>query len=94
METWAHFDTLTGDLTIEHKQDVQPILERNKRLQNWDDGYGPSREWRRAASIPVGVIYQWLGEGINVYDPNHEEAVRRKLNDPNYRFLRTAPGRL
>jgi hypothetical protein len=38
---------------IERKtQDVEPIIKRNKYLQNDGDGYSPSRELRRAASIP------------------------------------------
>lgn len=84
-----------GTLTFERTQDCEPILERNKALQNDGDGYSPSRDLRRVASIPNVVIEKWLNEdGINLFDPAHADAVRRKLNDPEWRHLRTAPGQV
>lgn len=84
-----------GNLIIRKTQDVEPILDRNKRLYTADDGWSPSRDVRRAASIPLVVVEQWLREeGIDVFNPDHRDAVRRKLNSPEWRHLRTAPGRL
>lgn len=84
-----------GTFLIEHRQDVEAHLDRNKALQNHDDGYSPTRELRRAASIPDVIVVKWMEEnGINVFDPEHSTAVKRKLNDPEWRWLRTAPGRL
>lgn len=90
------YDPLTDRTTIEYVQDAAPILERNKALHNHDDrGWSPSRDMRRAASIPDIIVLKWLKEdGINVFDRDHWPAVKRKLNDPEYRYLRTAPGRL
>lgn len=90
------YDPATDTTIIESVQDVAPVLERNKALQNADDrGWSPSRELRRAAAIPDIVILKWRSEeGIDVFDPNHWPAVKRKLNDPEWRYLRTAPGRL
>lgn len=79
---------------IHRIQDVEPILEENKRLMTLNDGYSPSRELRRVATIPQVVVEQWMKEGINIFDKNCREAVRRKLNDPENLFLRTAPGRV
>lgn len=84
-----------GHLIIHRVQDVQPILDRNKALFNEGDGYSPSREFRRAASIPNVVIEKWLNEeGINLFDPDHWPAVQAKLNSSEYAYLRTAPGRI
>lgn len=93
---YFHCDETTGRWAIEAVQDATPILDRNKALANADDGgWSPSREWRRAASIPAVVVLKWLNEdGINLFDRNHWPAVLRKLNDPDWRWLRTAPGRL
>lgn len=79
---------------ITRSQDVEPYLEANKALYTYNDGYSPSRELRRVASIPLVIVEQWMKEGINIFDKNHREAIRRKLNDPENLFLRTAPGRL
>jgi len=84
-----------GTKIIERKtQDVEPFLDRNKELYNAGDGYSPSRDLRRAASIPLVVVEQWLSEGIDIFNPDHAEAIKRKLNDPENRYLRTAPGTL
>lgn len=84
-----------GTLVIERSQDVELLLERNKALCTADAGWNRSRDLRRAASIPLAVVEKWLNEeGIDVFDPNHAAAVRRKLNSSEYAHLRTAPGRL
>jgi hypothetical protein len=88
-------DPMTGDLTVHRTADVEPILEANKALAASGDGYSPSRELRRAASIPMAVIEKWKNElGVDVFNPDHRPAVRRLLNSNEYAFLRTAPGRL
>ena len=67
--------------------DVEPILERNKALQNEGHRGG---FWWRAASIPNVVIEKWLREdGIDVFNKDHWPAVRRRLNSSEYRWLRT-----
>ena len=91
---YHHYDSATDTTRIETVQDIAPILERNKALQNSDDGgWSPSRELRRAATIPDIIILKWRHEdGIDVFDPNHWPAVKRKLNSSEYRWLRSAPG--
>jgi hypothetical protein len=95
METRLVEDEMTGDLTVIRGEDVGPNLEVNKALYNDGDGYSPSREWRRTASIPMSIVEKWRNElGVNVFDPDHLPAVRRLLNSSEYLYLRTAPGRL
>lgn len=93
---YHYYDAASNTTIIETVQDVAPILERNKALQNaGDGGWSPSRELRRAATIPDIIILKWRNEeGIDVFDPNHWPAVRRKLNSSEYCWLRTAPGTL
>lgn len=92
----AYLDDGEEQLVIQSVQDETPIIENNKRLQNdGHDGYSPSREMRRVASIPLVLIEKWMREeGINFFDRNHWPAIQRKLNSSEYRWLRTAPGRL
>lgn len=94
MVTRWSYDAPSGAHVITRVQDVEPILEENKRLMSLNDGYSPTRELRRVASIPFIVVEQWRAEGIDIFDKNCREAVRRKLNDPENLFLRTAPGRV
>jgi hypothetical protein len=75
--------------------DVTPVIEHNKALANHNDGWAPSRELRRVASIPFALVHKWLvEEGWNALDPACAERLRAKLNDPDWRHLRTAPGRV
>ena len=84
-----------GKWGIESIQDVEPILDANKALCNANDGYSPSRELRRAASIPNIVILKWKTDhGVDIHDPQHWQAVKRLLNSSEYAYLRTAPGKL
>jgi len=52
-----HFD---GDsMTLQHTQDVEPILERNKELRTMEQ---PSDWGRHVASIPNVIYVRWLDE--------------------------------
>lgn len=91
-----HYDPDGDRSTVETVQDVEPILENNKRLQTLNDGYTADRSMRRIASIPLVVVQQWMQEdGVNwLALPKDEKAIylRRKLNDPQWRYLRTSEG--
>lgn len=89
-----HIDHAGKALIEERMQDVAPVLDANKRLFNDSDGYSPSREMRRVASIPLIVVEQWMKEGVDVFNPDHAKEVRRRLNMPEWRHLRTASGRV
>lgn len=86
------FDEATGTAIIKRVEDVEPVIEANKRsLTSGHNGYTPSKDMRLAASIPIGVVYEWLTKhGVNLFDKNHEAGVRRLLNSNEYRYLRTS----
>lgn len=93
MEVRVHLDSNGQDLTIEHVQDVEAIIERNKRLQS----QAQKSDWgRHVASIPNVIIMQWLDEeakrgntSLRMFTPEFDEMVDRKLKDPNWAYLRT-----
>lgn len=103
--TWFHKDPVTGTIAIEEIQDVDPILEKNKTIQNLGSGgamgltdysrKGIKNGFWHAASIPTTLIQKWLlEEGINVFKQEDWPRVKRKLNDPEYKYLRTGLGRV
>jgi len=48
-----------------------------------------------AAHIPMIIIEKWLKEeGIDVFNPEHFQKVRAKLNSSEYQYLRTSTGRI
>jgi hypothetical protein len=84
-----------GSFTVHSAQDVAPLLEINKAMASHNDGWSPTREWRRAAHIPAILLLKWRQEiGSDPLHPANRAWLMRKLNDSDWRFLRTAPGRL
>ncbi|HEY1544975.1 MAG TPA: hypothetical protein VGG01_21465 [Xanthobacteraceae bacterium] len=85
----VHLDSDGDRFTVEHIQDVEPILTRNKALQA-----EPQRsDWgRHIATIPNVVLVKWMTEeGADVLRMSGEEFgafIRQKLDDPDWRHLR------
>ena len=84
----------TGTVIASATQDVEPILEHNKRLRA-----EPQRsDWgRHVASIPNVILVQWLNEeqargntGLRMFPHEFDALVARKLADPDWAYLRTA----
>lgn len=80
-----------GTFTISRTQDVEPILDNNKALQNIPQD--KKSDFRHVASIPLVIIEKWISEeGRPVYSmdgPEFARMIRRKLADPDYKWLRT-----
>jgi len=88
-----HMDELTGEITIERVQDVEPVIEANKRAQTAGDGFSPSRDFRQIAEIPLGVVEFWRTMlGVDIFNRDHWPAVKRLLRNSEWRHLRTSPG--
>lgn len=98
------YDPLTGmttnfeyhpetDTTVIHReQDVSVILEANKQIQNNEQisRDGIKNGWWHYAQIPMIVIEKFLNEhGVDIFNKDHQKAVFRLLNQPEYRYLKT-----
>jgi hypothetical protein len=87
MTIWHEYDEMTDTTLLHHEQDVEPILEANKRAAN--DTTGPMGDLAHVASIPVSVQLKWLVEkGVDVLNQDHKQAVARLLDDPEWRYLK------
>jgi len=94
--TVFHHDEVEGKDIFETIHDADPIFDNNKRLYtDGEDGYSPSRDMKRVASIPLGMV-ELLRQtmNINVLDKNDWPRLAALLDDPEYQFLRTAPGKV
>lgn len=88
-----HFQDSDNTFTVNRTQDVEPFLNANKRAQSDGEGWSPSREMRRIASIPPIVHEIWKNTyGVDPLKPEHHKLLRRLLNDPENRFLRVSEG--
>jgi hypothetical protein len=88
-------DAETGVPVIRHSQNVDPILEANRRQAN---DYVPNRNpmgLRHIARIPNVVVLQLQQRGLLDYQGRvaDERALFRFLSDPDNRWLRTDNGR-
>ena len=83
-----HFHEPTKEFAIEHIQDIQLLVDSNKNLQEND--HLMRDELRLSARIPLTVYYEWKNKfGVDVFNPNHKEGVKRLLNSADYRYLKT-----
>ena len=88
-----HMDERTGEIPLERIQDVEPVIEANKRAQTAGDGFSPSRDLRQIAEIPMGVVELWRTVlGVDIFNRDHWPAVKRLLRDSEWRHLRISPG--
>jgi hypothetical protein len=96
VRTVFHSDPGEGKFHIERIQDVEDILDWNKAAQNEKQTYAGT--WRHVGRIPNVVIEKWMNEfGVDVLRMSQEEFgqfIKRKLNDPDNRWLKTTDGRL
>lgn len=89
--TYHDYDEMTDTTVLTTVQDYSDILAANKEAANAYDKHAARKsEFRRVASIPVGVMHEWMvKDGVDVFNRDHWPAVRRKLNSADNRFLRT-----
>lgn len=94
--TFGHDDD--GRLVLRQAVDVEPIIDNNKRLQNQgNNGFGPSREVRQVASVP---LVEWMNlrslamklHGVDINRREGDKVLRSLLRDSDRRFLKTASG--
>lgn len=92
----AHFWTDENGGAVVSTQEIGAALDRNKAMRAHNDGYSPSREFRRVAHIPEVVRQHIINtEGWDPYRPDlYPEKMARLLNDSDYAHLRTADGRI
>ncbi len=92
--TWHEFDSLTKKTHIHTTyEDAQTdaVLDLNHRLANHNNGWDKAKEFRRVATIPMSVIhYLMVHKGIDVLNRHHWPEVKKLLNDPDWRKLRSA----
>jgi|TARA_Y100000310_G_scaffold67239_1_gene62525 hypothetical protein len=90
--TYVH-EHADGTGTFNTVQDVEPILEQNKKEYN---AYGDKRtmgkrgEWHKAASIPFNVWERWMQE-TNGAIQRDSKLLAKYLNDPDNKYFKVAP---
>ena len=83
-----------GKIHIKRYQDVETNLDNNVKLFNDAPKQYGNNGMHDVAEIPFVFIEQWKHEGrIDWFASTHNER-KKILNDPDFRKLRTRPGRI
>ena len=92
MKTSIFPDRAEDRLTVSYTDEVQTVLDHNKNLRTTQQ----HSDWgRHIATIPPIVMVQWLneelakGHNVRYLSSEWDEIVARKLNDPDWAYLRT-----
>ena len=92
LSTQTTYDAGERKFTFVRVQDIEPYLEHNKQLR----GMEQKGDWRHTSTIPNIILMKWLNEeldrgrtGLRLYSREFDEVIQRKLNDPDWAYLRT-----
>ncbi len=93
-------DDMDGKIAIKEEVNIDPHLKHNKILLNQDDGYSKSRDLKRVASIPTIALSVWANEyngsrnWFSLPKEVQKKILKKKLNSSEFRYFKTAEGRL
>lgn len=89
---YMEYDSLTDTTTEYAEQDIGHEVEASKQLQNDDDFWkqGVKDEFAMYAHIPAILLERWAMEGVDI---NDAKALVKKVNHPDYAYLRTTTKR-
>ncbi len=91
--TFLDYDATTDELVQIDTFDrnvTKATFDRNHQMKDFAGG-----EMRLVASIPAEVQVYWMSEyGVDIYNPDHSDAVMKLLNDGDFSKTRIHEGRL
>ena len=91
-------DEMTNTFYEHTTQDVEGVLKSNKARRNEFSGWNTAKDVKSIAEIPIVVCYQWLQEDGILFTalPKEEMSkyLKKKLNDPQWSYLKTSEGKL
>lgn len=84
------------ELIVHTEFDVEDVIETAKGAHAQVDERARYGEMDRVATVPLCVLFDWerdwRAKGLS--EAEKERDLRRRLDDPDNRFMRTRPGRL
>lgn len=94
---WTQYYRVEDDGTVvtASHHDAQDVVDWTREMNNLGAGSSPSGDLKLSASIPLGLWLKWKQEeGVDICQPGTDEFLKRKLNDPEYAYLRVWKGQL
>jgi|TARA_R100000808_G_scaffold17411_1_gene38484 hypothetical protein len=93
-------DDMDGKIAIKEEVNIDSHLKHNKKLFTLNDGYSKSRDLKRVASIPTIALSVWANEyngsrnWFALPQQVQKQILKKKLNSSEFRYFKTAEGRL
>lgn len=88
------YDHLEQKYTIHSTQRLNNHFEYSKELYNQNTGRHRSEVFNHVAHIPNLIAEKWMRQGISIFNKDHTPKILEMLDSPEYRWLRTRPGKL
>jgi len=90
-----NYDEHERKTTIETIYNADAVIDKNREeFLSGHDGYTPSRDFKKVASIPMGEIARLYQDGINIMDNNDWPKIKSLLDSIDFQKWRTAPGKI
>ena len=87
-------DEMTGDVTVERRFDIAPVLQNIKDLKSISDGKG--QNFWHIGKVPLGVIEEYCNKRGITYGEflKNKDIARQFLTDPDYSHFRIYEGNI
>lgn len=94
VETVFSTDSSTGNVVVERRADVEPLIKNVERLRDYSGGKG--KDFWHLGRIPLAIVESYLAQHKVTFqqfceDPAH---VNRILLDPDYKHFRVFEGNI
>jgi len=88
-----HYDDASGMTTVETLHDPNPVIDDNvAQYLSGHDGYTPSRDLQKVATIPMGEVLRLYQMGIDIFKKEDWPKIAQMLDSAEWQKFRTAPG--
>ena len=93
-------DDMEGKIAVKEEVKIESHLKQNKEVLKMNDGEAKSKEWKRVASIPTIALSVWANEyngdsnWFGLPPEVQKKILKEKLNSSEFRYFRTAEGKL
>lgn len=91
-----YYDESNYKLIVATQQDIEPISRMciEKQKQGRKANSFKNGAFTHVAEIPLVVVEMWKKEGVDLFNRNDWKEIKRRLNSPDYSYLRCWNGKI
>ena len=95
--TTEYYAKPDGNIHVRKFMETKTVVDGNKRSQNSFSDWKSNRfgAVQTVGRVPTLLAENWAKEaGVRMFSKEFNELVKRKLNNPDFRYLKTVPGKV